>query len=300
MAEEKTKKPLYKRKWLWAVLIFLVIAFALGGGEEDGETIELNLEPKMEGERLTIIGNTNLPAGALLAYEISHVDAPFVEGFFKDGLVAVKNGQYEAEFDLTGWPKGKISVWVSFSPVFGYKEQPEHVIEKYGEMGEYIEGENVDDRLPFKSVIIEKFIEKKEGPDISTINTEKTSPTSITNELKYLEKFSEQCGAISKAFNELASLFEKPQFYNDEWVMKVAAQIGTIRAKSREAIQTEAPESKQHAHAKYKEAMKKYNKATYLLAEGMGNQDQKLLKEAQQMFDSGSELVLEAVHLLDQ
>lgn len=163
-----------------------------------------------------------------------------------------------------------------------------------------LRGENVDDRPPFKSVSIEKFIEKKEGPDISTINTEKTSPTSITNEQKYLEKFSEQCGVISRAFNELASLFQKPQFYNDEWVMKVAAQIGTIRAKSQEAIQTEAPESKQHVHAKYKEAMKKYNKATHLLAEGMDNQDQKLLEEAQQMIASGSELMLEVSQLLDQ
>ncbi|HUM44336.1 MAG TPA: hypothetical protein PKI14_15435 [Fervidobacterium sp.] len=299
MAEEKTKKPLYKRKWLWAVLIFLVIAFALGGGEGDGETVELNLEPKMEGERLTIIGNTNLPDGAMLAYEISHVDAPFVEGFFKDGSVTVKNGQYEAEFDLTGWPKGKISVWVSFQTILAHGEQPEHVIEKYGEMGEYIEGENVD-LGALKRVAIEKFIEKKEGPDISTKNTEKTSSTSITNEQKYIEKVSEQCLVIGKASNELASLLQNPQFFNDEWVMKVAAQIVTIRAKSQEAIQMEAPESKQHAHAKYKEAMKKYNKATYLLVEALDNLDPKLMEETHQMLVSGSELMLEAIHLLDQ
>ncbi len=78
MAEEKTKEPLYKRKWLWAVLIFVVIAFALGGCGKDGETIELAPELKMEGKRLTITGNTNLPDGALLAYEIRHVEDLFL------------------------------------------------------------------------------------------------------------------------------------------------------------------------------------------------------------------------------
>jgi hypothetical protein len=201
MAGEKSKKPFYKRTWIWTLLIFLFIAFALGGGEEEGKNVELNLEAEMEGEIVKIKGDTNLPDGALLAYEISHVDATFVdttfvEDLFKEGSVTVKNGQYEAEFDLTGWPKGKISVWVSFQTMLAHGEQPEHVIGKYGETGENIEGENVDDLGALKRVAIEKFIEKKEGPNISTENTEKTSSNSNKNEQKYIEKVQEQSLAI--------------------------------------------------------------------------------------------------------
>lgn len=108
---------------------------------DSAQFVELRLNPRILGNLLFIEGQTNLPNRALLVYEASEVSAnPKVE----TGSMPVLDGKYLREVDLSGWQAGTIAVWVGFQTVLdGSERQPEEVIERFGELGEFLYGENV-------------------------------------------------------------------------------------------------------------------------------------------------------------
>ena len=120
-------------------------------------SVNLTLSLGLQGSVLNIQGRTDLPNRAVLLYKVSHV-AP--DSRSTDGTLAVLNGEYATQVDLSGWPSGTVEVWVGFQPVFGNSEQqPQEVIELYGERGEYLHGENVIDDGGFKRVEVRQTIE---------------------------------------------------------------------------------------------------------------------------------------------
>ena len=120
-------------------------------------SVHLTLSLGLQGRMLNIQGLTDLPDRAVLLYRVSHV-AP--DSRSTDGTLAVLDGGYATQVDLSDWPSGTVEVWVGFQPVFGNSEQqPEEVIELYGERGEFLHGENVIDDGGFKHVEVRQTIE---------------------------------------------------------------------------------------------------------------------------------------------
>jgi hypothetical protein len=122
-----------------------------------GESVALTLSAGLNGVVLNIQGTTNLPNRAVLLYKVSQV-AP--DPMTTDGTLAVLDGRYGTQVDLSGWPSGTIEVWVGFQPVFGNSEkQPEEILERYGERGEYLYGENVIETDGSKRVEVRQSLE---------------------------------------------------------------------------------------------------------------------------------------------
>lgn len=165
MSEEKTKKPFYKKWWVWLIAIIIIAIAASGGGdeevatEEENNEVELSLDTEFEGDTLRISGSTNLPDDTLIAFEVTHDDE---FELFEEGHIAVENGKYQTELDLSDWPSGEIRVWVAFQTILGTSvHQPDFVIEQFGEMGENIEGENVTEAGGMKRVELESTVTKE-------------------------------------------------------------------------------------------------------------------------------------------
>ena len=119
--------------------------------------VELSLNPRIQGNLLIIEGRTDLPNRALLMYEVSQVSTnPKVA----NGTMPVQESRYLRQVDLTGWHAGTIEVWVGFQMLLGSNEnQPEEVMERFGEMGEHLYGDNVTENGGFKRVEVSERLE---------------------------------------------------------------------------------------------------------------------------------------------
>jgi hypothetical protein len=118
----------------------------------------------VSGSQLTIEGNTDLPDGSVISYEVQHeqfatrTDLPS-EKLFADGETMVASGYYSSDIDLAGWPAGKVDVRVAFQTVLGTtRQQPPEVISRFGKLGERLEGPNVTTKGSIKRVEIIKPI----------------------------------------------------------------------------------------------------------------------------------------------
>jgi hypothetical protein len=122
-----------------------------------GRSVNLTLSVGLVGDLLTIQGTTDLPNRTILMYKVTHV-AP--DPISTDGTIAVLDGQYTAQVDVSDWPSGTAEVWVGFQTLLGNGEmQPQEVIERYGERGEYLHGENVAENSGLKRVEVRQTIE---------------------------------------------------------------------------------------------------------------------------------------------
>jgi hypothetical protein len=107
--------------------------------EEVGDVV-VTVAAAVDGQRVSVIGTATVPDGALIAYELLHLD----EFEVTEGHAEVSDGGFEFIADLAGWPAGEVEVWVAFQTILGTAEQPQEVIDLYGEMGENISGPQAD------------------------------------------------------------------------------------------------------------------------------------------------------------
>jgi hypothetical protein len=157
----------------WAKLLVLSIFcfWACGGhsappGAETSSppTVSLTLSPTLRGDTIFITGSTDLPDGALIAYEIRHEGAARrtnvpIEKLFQEGNATVTNGAYAAAVSLNGWPLGRIEVWAAFQTVVGTDaRQPAEVISRFGELGEKLQGNNVTKAGSMKRVEVTETV----------------------------------------------------------------------------------------------------------------------------------------------
>ncbi|MEK4303567.1 hypothetical protein [Oceanobacillus sp. FSL K6-0251] len=118
--------------------------------EEISTKVELESNAEIDGNSIVIEGETNLPDDTLIAYEVTH-EEDFE--YFVDGEMKVSDGIYTEEIDVNDWPEGELRVWTSFQTILGTSvEQPEEIIEVFGESGENIEGDNVTEGEIINSV----------------------------------------------------------------------------------------------------------------------------------------------------
>lgn len=130
----------------WAVIVVLVLG-VIGAflGEDDFEA-ELDYDISVDEEVVEITGETNLEDGTLIGYEIDNyqtTESMSEDEFFIDGDMEVNDGEFSAEIDISDEAvEGHlIEAWIGFIPGV----QPDEIREEYGDGGEYLEGDLVDD-----------------------------------------------------------------------------------------------------------------------------------------------------------
>lgn len=125
---------------------------------ESGQFVQLTLNPTLQNNLLMVEGNTDLPDRTLLMYEVSEVSAvPKVAS----GTMPVLDGRYARQVNLTGWNADTIVVWVGFQTLLdGSEEQPQEVIERFGELGEFLYGDNVTQVNGLKRVEISQSVRR--------------------------------------------------------------------------------------------------------------------------------------------
>lgn len=119
--------------------------------------VSLSLNPRIQGNLLIIEGRTDLPNRALLMYEATEVSTnPMVA----QGTMPVLDGNYLRQVDLSGWHAGTIAVWVAFQTLLDSNEkQPEEILERFGEMGEFLYGDNITEADGLKRVEVTQTVE---------------------------------------------------------------------------------------------------------------------------------------------
>lgn len=153
-----------------AVLVLAALALACVACGDDGDgavtteteatTVALTLEAERAGGAVVLTGTTDLPDGALLAYEVSRDygdEALPADPWWQEGTLAVEGGAYRAE--IADAPRGTIEAWVAFQTILGEGTQPADVLETFGEAGERLSGENVSEAGGLKRVELTATVE---------------------------------------------------------------------------------------------------------------------------------------------
>ena len=125
---------------------------------ESGQFVHLTLNPYVQNNLLIIEGMTDLPDRTILLYEVREVSAaPKVAS----GAMPVLEGRYARQVDLSGWNADTIVVWVGFQTLLdGNEKQPDEVIERFGEMGEFLYGDNVTEANGLKRVEVSQTVQR--------------------------------------------------------------------------------------------------------------------------------------------
>ena len=91
-----------------------------------------------------------------------------------------------------------------------------------------------------------------------------------------------------------------PLIGDDEWTLNVAVQLVTIQALYDEAIEINPPSSMTNIHYKYVQAMKHFESATQLIAQGIDELDANLINQATAEMNLGGQLIDEATELIEE
>ena len=146
-------------------------------------------------------------------------------------------------------------------------------------------------------IIIIAVIATATGPEEQPGQIEPSTPPATASEQAYAATIAEHASKVSTAMYELSSFMSDPQIGNDEWTLKVAVQLAAIRVLYDEAMEIEPPTSMTDIHYKYVQAMKHYETATHLLAEGIDKLDATLINQATAELETGTQLLNEATEL---
>lgn len=129
-------------------------------GGSSGETVDLSLSPRVEGHAIVVEGETDLPDGAMILYEVEHGAYATTEDtmdLFVPGLVPVSDGRYSVTVPAETWPAGRVTVWVAFQ-AHRAGDQPPGVEDRYGLKGKHLTGSNVSEVGALRRVAIERAV----------------------------------------------------------------------------------------------------------------------------------------------
>ena len=150
------------------MVLLLLSVGCLSGAEpapdQASETVALSLTYRDEWRNLWIEGETDLPDGAVVAYQVIHeiaettsVEEWPAKNLIDSGNSTVRDGTYWTEVNTTYWPRGNVRLLVQF-PV---APQPAVVAEQYGQFGERLAGDNVVSMGEMKVVEVEETFEHR-------------------------------------------------------------------------------------------------------------------------------------------
>lgn len=105
--------------------------------------VELSLDVELLGDRIVANGIATVPDGALIAFEVSGPED--CTDCRADGRVPVMGEEFSFSINIAAWTDGEYTVWAAFQPVIDGGSQPQEVIDRYGESGEHITGDTVEE-----------------------------------------------------------------------------------------------------------------------------------------------------------
>ncbi len=119
-------------------------------------TVALIVTATLDGDTLEISGDTDLPDGALVTYEVHHETFLPVANITmtRAGTAVVHERRFLATAELTGWSAGTVVVSTAFSPRLPEGQQPDAVIARFGASGERLGGENVSGGASQRRVVV--------------------------------------------------------------------------------------------------------------------------------------------------
>lgn len=127
-------------------------------------TVVLTLAPHIDGNILIVEGTTDLPNGTFISYEVRHeqlltnFEIPY-DNLFVDGNIEASKGIYSRQVNLSGWLAGNLEIWVAFQTILsGDVKQPPEIIARFGELGELLQGDNVNSSTSLKRVELIKTL----------------------------------------------------------------------------------------------------------------------------------------------
>ena len=103
-------------------------------------TVTLSGQSSIEGDEISITGQTNLPDGAWLifaVYSVAHPQTRWTD------YMRIRDGHFSAQVGIRDWPSGNIETDIHFETMLPDCEQPAIVLLKYGAKGERMKGDVV-------------------------------------------------------------------------------------------------------------------------------------------------------------
>jgi hypothetical protein len=128
---------------LAAILALSLLAMAvLGCGTLAVDTnVQMTFEMEVDKDGVHVWGTTNLPDGAVLVIQATSLEGVGNVRGCADHNVEVKDGRYSTYLNPEGWgiEPGRMRLYVGFM----IYNQPDFIVEAFGEKGEKMEGELV-------------------------------------------------------------------------------------------------------------------------------------------------------------
>lgn len=136
----------------------LAILASTAHAETPGVPVTLSGYSAIDGDDLTIAGETSAPDGAWLIFATYSVETPRIR---KRSYMLVKNGRFSARVNIHGWPSGEIETDIHFQTMLPEREQPAIVFRKYGAKGERMTGKTVVQQgESYRAAVIELRVRK--------------------------------------------------------------------------------------------------------------------------------------------
>ncbi len=143
---------------------------------------------------------------------------------------------------------------------------------------------------------------------ITTTQTQTTtSPTatpttgpSLNPEQAYAAAIADHAYRVSDTITQLSELMINPQMGNDTWASQVKAELATIQSLYDEVTQMSTPVSMVGIHYTYLQAMSLYQAASQSIAQGIDELDVNLINQAIAEINAGTQLLNEAIALLNE
>lgn len=111
------------------------------GADEFTTEVEMTVGGWLAGTLLTVQGEATVPDGAFVRYRVTGPeDCAECES---SGRVSVRDGKYSVVVDVAGWGDGPYVLWAAFQTQMEEANQPDLVLELYGEEGELMTGDTV-------------------------------------------------------------------------------------------------------------------------------------------------------------
>jgi len=104
-------------------------------------TATIQVTSTVEGHTVHVSGTTDLPDGAVIGYYWWH-DIDTV-ATIPGGLVTVADGRFAFVSDLSAWPAGTATAYISFGVNSTENIQPKPVVDRFGSQGEHLGGPQV-------------------------------------------------------------------------------------------------------------------------------------------------------------
>jgi len=129
--------------------------------------------------------------------------------------------------------------------------------------------------------------------------TTTTAPKESAKETAYRLAIIKQSSQWGTAFTEFGTLMQNPQFFNDEWTIKVATQIAIMRTLVDEARELKAPDKFTEVHSEYMKGIEDFSWMADNLPKAIDDLDTQAIEKCTEKMQSGTAYIGQATKLIN-